>query len=67
MLDDTRYNPKWKGDPKKYLDAKIKILEDHRGFGIKPTEVEMEHLRTLTTQVSIDNAIWTIINNRWDK
>lgn len=65
MLDDVSYNPKWKGDPQKYIDAKLKILEDPRGFGIHPTKKEVEHLRTLKTQTSIDNAIWTIINNRW--
>ena len=66
MIDDVRYNPKWKGDPNKYIDAKLKILEDNRGFGIKLTEEELAHIRTLKTQVAIDNAIWTIINNRWE-
>lgn len=65
-LDDVSYSPKWQGNPAKYLEAKLKILTDPRGFGITPTESEMEHLRTLTTQISIDNAILSIINNRWN-
>ena len=57
MPDDTLRSPQWKGNPAKYLDAKLKILKDTRGFGITPTEAEMEHLKTLKTQISIDNAI----------
>lgn len=52
-------------NPRQYLEAKIKILTDHRSFGIKPTEQEMKHLRTLTTQTQIDNAILSIIDRRW--
>lgn len=65
MPDDVSYSPKWNGNPQKYLTAKLCILEDPRGFGIHPTEEELEHLRTLKTQVQIDNAIWTIIERRW--
>lgn len=65
MLQGATYNPKWNGDPKRYLDGKLKILMDHRAFGIKPTEKEMEHLQSLKTQSEIDRAIITIINNRW--
>lgn len=65
MLSDTSYNPRWNGDPKKYLEAKLKILEDHRGFCIHPTKEELEHLRALKTQIQIDNAILTIIDRRW--
>jgi hypothetical protein len=65
MLEGSTYNPHWKGDAQKYLEGKLKILMDHRGFGITPTESEMEHLQTLTTQSEIDRAIITIINNRW--
>lgn len=50
--------------PKKYVDAKLKILR--RDFCIEPTEEEIEHLNTLTTQIAIDNAILGIINRRWD-
>lgn len=65
MLGDTSYNPRWNGNPKKYLEAKLKILEDHRGFGIHPTKEELEHLQALKTQTQIDNAILTIIDRRW--
>ena len=65
MFEETSYNPKWNGNAKKYLEAKLKILTDKKGFGITPTEREMAHLKTLKTQVAIDNAILGIINNRW--
>ena len=64
-LIGATYNPKWNGNAKKYLEAKLKILTDHRGFCIQPTESEIKHLQTLTTQTQIDNAIMSIINNRW--
>lgn len=66
MLDGSSYNPKWKGNASKYLEAKLKILMDKQGFCITPTEREMEHLETLKTQTEIDNAILSIINNRWN-
>lgn len=50
--------------PEKYIKAKLKILQ--RDFCIYATEEEIEHLKTLTTQISIDNAILGIINRRWD-
>ena len=65
MFEYPGYNPKWKGNAKKYLEAKLRILTDERGFNITPTEREMEHLKTLKTQVQIDNAILTIIERRW--
>ena len=46
-----------------YLKAKLKILK--RDFCINPTEAEVTHLKTLTTQTQIDNAILTIINHHW--
>lgn len=49
--------------PEKYLKAKFKILS--RDFHINPTETELEHLKTLTTQVSIDNAILSVIARHW--
>jgi hypothetical protein len=52
-------------NPEQYLKAKLKILTDPRSFGITPTEQEMEHLRTLKTQLQIDNAILSIIDRRW--
>lgn len=51
--------------PEKYAKAKLKILR--RDFYIEPTEAELEHLKTLKTQISIDNAILSIINRHWDK
>ena len=65
MLDGATYNPRWTGDPKKYLQGKLTILMDSRGFCITPTESEMNHLMELKTQTEIDNAILTIINNHW--
>ena len=65
MFEEPSFSPKWKGNPKKYLEAKLRILTDHRGFCITPTESEMEHLKTLKTQVQIDNGILTIIERRW--
>ena len=53
-------------NPKQYIKAKLNILTDHRGFGIQPTEEEIAHLNTLKTQVSIDNAILSIIAHHWD-
>lgn len=65
MIEGATFNPKWKGNAQKYLEGKLKILTDKRAFGITPTEREMEHLKSLTTQVAIDNAILGIINSRW--
>ena len=66
MLEGSTYNPKWTGNPKKYLDGKLAILMDGRAFGITPTEKEMAHLQTLKTQTEIDNGILQVINNHWD-
>lgn len=49
--------------PAEYLKAKLKILS--RDFKITPTGTELEHLRTLTTEIAIDNAILSIINHHW--
>lgn len=49
--------------PEQYLKAKLKILR--RDFCIEPTEEEITHLNTLTTQVTIDNAILSIIARHW--
>lgn len=49
--------------PEKYLKAKLKIL--NRDFKITPTEAELAHLRTLTTEVGIDNAILSVIAHHW--
>lgn len=50
-------------NPAQYLQAKLKILS--RDFKVTPTATELEHLRTLTTQISIDNAILSVINHHW--
>lgn len=50
--------------PEQYLKAKLKILK--HDFCIEPTETELEHLKTLTTQIQFDNAILSIINHHWD-
>ena len=59
----TGHSPQWK-TPEKYVEAKVKILQ--RDFYIKPTKEELEHLHTLKTQIAIDNAVLTIINNHWN-
>lgn len=51
--------------PKKYIEQKLKILR--RDFCIQPTEEEITHLNTLTTQITIDNAILSIIAHHWDR
>ncbi len=47
----------------KYVKDKVRILE--RDFYIKPTEEELAHLNTLTTQTAIDNAVLSIIAHHW--
>lgn len=63
-MDDyiTSYSPQFT-TPEKYLKAKLKILS--RDFKIEPTETELEHLRTLTTEIGIDNAILSVIAHHW--
>lgn len=65
MYDDyiTGHSPIFK-TPEQYVTAKLKILS--RDFHIEATYEEKKHLRELTTQISIDNAILSIINRRWD-
>jgi hypothetical protein len=50
--------------PEKYIKAKLKILR--RDFCVRPTEEEIAHLKTLTTEIGIDNACLGIINRHWD-
>jgi hypothetical protein len=64
-IESTGHCPIFR-NPKQYVEAKLKILMDHRGFGIKPTEEEIEHLKTLKTQIAIDNAILSIIDRHWN-
>jgi hypothetical protein len=64
-MDDPYINshsPKFT-TPEKYVNVKMKILR--RDFCIEPTTDEVIHLKKLTTQIAIDNAILGIINNRW--
>ena len=63
-MDDyiTSHSPQFT-TPEKYLKAKLKIL--NRDFKIEPTETELEHLKTLTTEISIDNAILSVIAHHW--
>jgi hypothetical protein len=49
--------------PEKYAKAKIRVLK--RDFCINPTDEEIEHIKSLKTQIAIDNAFLTIINNHW--
>lgn len=58
----TGHSPVFK-TPEKYLKEKLKILS--RDFHIEPTETELEHLKTLATQISIDNAILSVIARHW--
>jgi hypothetical protein len=51
--------------PRQYADAKIEMLEED--FCVKPTKEEVEHLYTLKTQISIDNAVQSIIDRHWYK
>lgn len=59
----TSHSPKFTTS-EKYLKAKLRILR--RDFCIQPTEKEIAHLNTLTTQISIDNAVLSIINRHWN-
>lgn len=63
-IESTSHCPVFK-NPKQYAAAKVEILR--RDFYIEPTEEELEHLKTFTTQISIDNAILGIINRHWDR
>ena len=60
----TSHSPIFK-NPEQYVKAKLRILK--RDFYIEATYEEVSHLKTLTTQTAIDNAILSIINRRWDK
>lgn len=59
----TSHSPIFK-TPEKYVKDKLRILK--RDFCIEATYEEVSHLKTLTTQTSIDNAILSIINRHWD-
>ena len=61
---EISHSPTFK-NPKQYVKAKLKIITDPKGFGITPTASEVEHLYTLKTQISIDNAILSVIARHW--
>ena len=58
----TSHTPLFK-TPEKYIKDKLRILR--RDFCIEPTEEEIAHLKTLTTQIAIDNAFLSIMTRRW--
>lgn len=67
MIDNSEFashSPVFK-NPEQYIKAKLCILTDPRGFGITPTNEEIAHLHSLKTQISIDNAILSIIEHHW--
>ena len=49
--------------PKTYLKYRIKILE--RDFMLVLTQSEMTYLKSLKTEIAIDNAIRKIILKHW--
>ena len=59
----TSHTPIFK-TPEQYVRDKLRILR--RDFYIEATEAEIAHLKTLTTQVSIDNAVLSIMTRRWN-
>lgn len=63
-VENNSHSPIFR-NPAQYIEAKLDILTDTRGFGIQPTKEEIAHLNTLKTQVQIDNAILQIIDNHW--
>ena len=50
--------------PEKYIKAKLKMLR--RDFGITPSIEEIEHLNEFKTEISIDNAVRTLILRHLD-
>lgn len=49
--------------PEQYVEDKIEMLREE--MYIKPTDDEIAHLKTLKTEVSIDNAVHSIIDRHW--
>lgn len=56
------YIPKFE-NPNQFIEAKIKMLR--KEFRIKLTNDEINHLYELKTEVDINAAVKTIINNHW--
>jgi len=57
------HSPKWNGNPKDYLNRKLRILT--KDFRITPKADELKYLQTLDTQIKIDNAIFNLINSAY--
>ena len=51
--------------PEQYIKAKLKMLEEE--MYINPTSEELAHLKSLKTEVGIDNAVKSIIDRHWSK
>lgn len=49
--------------PGQYVEDKVAMLREE--MCINPTSEEIEHLKTLKTEVSIDNAVHSIIDRHW--
>lgn len=52
-------------NPKQYIKFKLKMLR--RDMYIEPTQKEVDHLYTLTTETAIDNAVHSIIARHWNR
>lgn len=50
-----------------YVKMKIKMLEDSHGFGFTLTEEEKDCLKSLTSDIQVDNYCRKIIDKRFDK
>lgn len=48
----------------RYTSAKMSLLES--GFGIYLTSSQIAHLRSLKSEISVDNAVRTIMTNYFD-
>lgn len=51
--------------PEQYIEAKLKMLEEE--MYITPTSEELSHLKSLKTEVGIDNAVRSIIDRHWTR
>ena len=49
--------------PDSYVDFKIDMLVNE--MFIEPTEDEIDHLRSLTTETAINNAVQSIVARHW--
>lgn len=69
---ENRHDEDWKKNdsffitfvtPEQYVEGKIEMLKEE--MCINPTAEEIEHLKTLKTETSIDNAVHSIIDRHW--